>query len=81
MHTMGEVLDDSKGQLLCAYDLPDKVRFSQSDLTKIANSVTGFLSKAVIWDVVSHTKWSGKLRQFSRQLRLLFRVALPRKLS
>lgn len=48
LHTMGYVLDNSKGQLPCVCDLPDKVRFSQSDLTKITNSVTGFLSKAVI---------------------------------
>ena len=67
--------------MLCVSDLPDKVGFSQSDLTKIANSVTGFPSKAVIWGVDSHTKWGGKLRQFSGQLRLLFRIALPRKLS
>lgn len=49
-------MDNSKKQLLCVCDLTDHMGFSQSDLTKISNSVTGFLSKAVIHGVDSHTK-------------------------
>lgn len=70
-------MDNSKKQLLCVCDLTDHMGFSQSDLTKISNSVTGFLSKAVTHDVDSHTKWSGKLRQFSRQLKLLLGLHYP----
>lgn len=72
--SIGESL---KAIALCLWFNWSHVIFTAWPLTKILNSIRGFLSKAVIHGVDSQTKWSGNWEKFSRQLILLLGLHYP----